>query len=60
MIKYWAKILSTENLKGCYNDMFEYSRVIKQMINITAAVKLRQFCLNMGYIMCGWINMLIM
>ena len=41
MIKYLAKILSTENLKGCYDDMFEYSRVIKQMIK-------RNFCLNMG------------
>jgi hypothetical protein len=48
MIKYWAKRLRTENLTGCYDDMFEYSRVIKQMINRTAAVKLRKFCLNMG------------
>jgi hypothetical protein len=27
MVKYWTKLLNTENciLKGCYDDMFEYS-----------------------------------
>jgi hypothetical protein len=43
MLKYWFKILKTENciLKNCYEDMFELTRYLNSNINISS---LTTFC----------------
>ena len=49
MLKYWFKILKTENciLKNCYENMFE-SSVFKSNDKLNWGCKIEIYCVNIG------------
>jgi hypothetical protein len=61
MLKYWFKILKTENciLKNCYEDMFE-SSVFKSNDKLNWGCKIRDILCKYGLIMYGCHKMLLM
>ena len=61
MIKYWCKLLKTDNivLKACYETMFESSqRKFNQKFNRSGNIEI--FCVNMVLIIYGFLKMFVM